>query len=347
MGANEQEQPEEKKDGLQPLEKVASAVRNLEEVEGVKKRVGPLRAFWTKFNNDWTMNLQAAALAYNLVVAIFPILLALFLIFGLVLGSMGAKVQQTFITTVATVIPQGLGKGIVEQVLHSIQNAAGVLGLITLVTALFGGSRLFILMENCFDLIYHQPPRSVLKQNLMAFGMLLVFVVLIPIMIFASSVPALLISWLKTTFLSGIPAGPFIFSVIGIASSLFFTWVLFEAIYIIVPNQRVSFRESWRGAVIAAIGLQVYLTLFPFYVTNFLKGYGGQAGFAVIMIAFFYYFAVILLLGAQVNAFVVERVQKTPMDLASLVHKETSLDEKPAAEQHVQATPPHKHDMDD
>jgi membrane protein len=347
MGANEQGQPEEKKDGLHPLERVASAVRNLEEVEGVKKRVGPLRAFWAKFSNDWTMNLQAAALAYNLVVAIFPILLALFLIFGLVLGSMGAKVQQTLIATVATVIPQGLGQGIVQQVLANIQQAAGILGLITLATALFGGSRLFILMENCFDLIYHRPPRSVLRQNLMAFGMLLVFVVLIPVMILASSVPALLISWLKTTFLSGIPAGQFIFSAVGITSSLLFSWILFEAIYIVVPNQRISFRESWRGAVIAAIGLQIYLTLFPFYATNFLKGYGGQAGFAVIMIAFFYYFAVILLLGAQVNAFIAERVQKTPMDLATLVHKETSLDVKPAEEQHVQATRPHKHDMDE
>jgi membrane protein len=124
------------------------------------------------------------------------------------------------------------------------------------------------------------------------------------------------------------------------------SFILFEAIYIIMPNQRVSFRDSWRGAVIAAIGLQIYLTLFPFYAAHFLSGYGGQAGFAVILIVFFYYFAVILLLGAQVNAFFAEGVQKTPDNLAGIVHNKTSRDEKPSEEQHAQATPEHKDDMD-
>ena len=50
--------------------------------------------------------------------------------------------------------------------------------------------------------------------------------------------------------------------------------------------------------------------------------------------------------GAQVNAFSAEGIQKTPQSIAGLVHKETSRDEKPAEEQHVQATPDHKHDMD-
>src|SRR6202047_3600603 len=40
--------------------------------------------------------------------------------------------------------------------------------------------------------------------------------------------------------------------------------LLLEAIYIVVPNQRISFRHSWRGAVVAAVLLQLYLSLFPF-----------------------------------------------------------------------------------
>jgi membrane protein len=342
----EEKQPEEKEERPQPLEKVASLVQDGEEAPLLKKGVGPFRAFFTKFSNDWTMNLQAGALAYNLVVAIFPILLALSLLFGLVLGSLGSNVQHLFITTVATVLPQGLGQGIVQQVLGRIQHAGGMLGLLTLVTAIFGGSRLFILMEDCFDLIYHLQPRPFLQQNLMALGMLLLFAILIPMMLLASSVPALLLSLLKTTVLSGIAGWPFLLSVLGILSSLLLSWVLFEALYIVIPNQHISFRDSWRGAVMAAIGLQIYLTLFPFYATHFLKGYDGQAGFALLMIAFFYYFAVILLLGAQVNAFFAEQVQKTPTNLAGLVHKETSHDEKSPEEQQVQATPEHKHDMD-
>ena len=78
---------------------------------------------------------------------------------------------------------------------------------------------------------------------------------------------------------------------------------MFEAIYFIVPNQRISWRNSWRGAVVASILLNVFLVAFPFYVAHFLGGYAGQIGFAVILLIFFYYFAVILLLGADVNAY--------------------------------------------
>ncbi len=353
MATNQQKQQNDDKDT--PLQKVKSEVqkaessstaKDIEESAVMQKGVGPLRAFFKKFTNDWTMNLQAGALAYSLVVAIFPILVALFLIFGLVLGNLGSGVQQSFTNAVAHALPSGLGNGVIQQVLSRIQKSAGALGIIVLVTAIFGGSRLFVLIENCFSLIYHQPPRTPIKQNLIAIGMLLIFAILIPLMLLASSAPALLISILKTTFLSSIPGGQILFSVISILGSLLITWILFEAIYMIIPNQHISFRDSWRGAVMAAIGVQIYLTLFPFYAAHFLNGYGGQAGFALILIVFFYYFAVILLLGAQVNAFFAEGIQETPNNLASLVHKETSQDPKSPEEQHRQATPEHKEDMD-
>ena len=73
--------------------------------------------------------------------------------------------------------------------------------------------------------------------------------------------------------------------------------------FIIVPNQHISFRESWFGALLAAVAIQAYLQLFPFYATHFLGGYTGTVGFAIIFIFFFYYFGVILLAGAEINAF--------------------------------------------
>ncbi len=45
-----------------------------------------LQAFITKFNNDWSLN-TAAALAYNLQMAIIPIAIATLAILGLVIGT--------------------------------------------------------------------------------------------------------------------------------------------------------------------------------------------------------------------------------------------------------------------
>jgi hypothetical protein len=180
----------------------------------------------------------------------------------------------------------------------------------------------------------------------MAIGMLLLFVILVPIMVLASSGPALVFSLLKyTPFASAASSGP-IGVIGGVLSGLIASFILFLAIYIVVPNKSIRFRDSWLGALIAAILLEIFLLLFPFYVTHFMVGYVGQVGFAVVLLAFFYYFAVILLLGAEINAFFGEKVVATPADLPTMVHDWTShapesdeAKEKSAAQTHKPINP--------
>jgi uncharacterized BrkB/YihY/UPF0761 family membrane protein len=194
-----------------------------------------------------------------------------------------------------------------------IRQNAHLLTLIAVLVALFSGSRLFITIEDFFDVIYHTPARPFLRQNLMAFGMLLLFIVLIPIMLFASSISEGL----------GLGQG-FGGFLVGLVAS----WLLFEAIYMFVPNQRISLRNSWSGALVAALALQFYVVIFPVYAKHFLGSYTGNAGFAVILLVFFYYFAVILLLGAEVNAFFVENIRGSRSNLAELVHEATLTSDK-------------------
>src|SRR2546423_12816325 len=49
------------------------------------KKTKPFQEFWTKFNNDWSWN-NAAGLAYNLILSIFPLVIALLALIGLFLG---------------------------------------------------------------------------------------------------------------------------------------------------------------------------------------------------------------------------------------------------------------------
>src|SRR2546423_1910727 len=137
------------------------------------------------------------------------------------------------------------------------------------------------------------------------------------------------LTFLQQSVLQIIPAGGFLLSLFGILGSLLVSWILFEVMYMIVPKPHIRFHKSWRGALVAAIALQIYLSLFPLYATHFLNGYIGQVGFALILVIFFYYFAVILLLGAEVNAFFTEGIRQTPDNLAAMVHEETSHQAKP------------------
>ncbi len=308
------------------------------------KKVHPLVAFWNKFNNDWIWN-NAAGLAFNLILAVFPIIITLLSILGLFLNSLDPGAYQSVINNITNISSSLAGaKPLVTAALHQVKKEAGLLGIVAIVLSLFNGSRLFLFMEGSLDIIYHVRPRGVLAQNLMAFIMVLLFVIIFPIAVFASAAPTFVFSLLQKTSLSQIPGSTIFFGLGGILGALIAWYILFQVIYIVVPHQKISFRDSWLGAVVAAVLLEIYLVLFPLFVTHFLGIFAGTLDLLILLI-FFYYFAMILYLGAEVNAFIAERVHETPEDLVSMVHTVTS--HLPTSEEAVQeqASATHKEEV--
>jgi membrane protein len=139
-----------------------------------------------------------------------------------------------------------------------------------IILAMFGASRLFIVIDKCITIVYRLPERTFLRQNLLAFGMLFIFIILIIVMLVASSAPSALISI--------IPGGGSQFGVFiaGILSSLLVAFVLFEVIYWVVPNKKMSFKTTWCGALVAACTLEIFIILFPLYVRRFMGNYAGK-----------------------------------------------------------------------
>ncbi len=151
----------------------------------------------------------------------------------------------------------------------------------------------------------------------MAFSMVLLFVVLVPILFLASSAS----DAIAQALFSG-NANKALARVLGILSAFIVAVVLFGAIYIVVPNRPVQWKEVWKGTLVGAGLLVLYELLFPLYQNIFLKpgNYGSVAGFAIVILVFFYYFAFILLLGAEVNSWASGQRQ-TASDLASIIHE--------------------------
>src|SRR5579884_3699986 len=289
-----------------------------EVAQTAKKEAKSLKDFFTKFSNDWVMNFSAG-LAYNVLTAIFPIVIAIISIAGLLVGALDPAAKTNLIASLSKALPPPLNSGnVLGPALNQLSKNAGFLGVIAILLAIFGGSRLFVTMEGYFDVIYHTRPRDFIHQNIMAILMLLLFVILIPIMIVASPLPGI----------------GFLFSLGGFFGTLLVSWILFLAIFIVVPNQHISFKNSWKGALVSGFLLALFLTLFPLYVTHFMNTYTGTTGFAVILLLFFYYISVILLLGAEINAFYSENVKVTPADIPTMIHEYTS--HLPTSEKAVQ-----------
>jgi len=283
-----------------------------------------IRDFVAKINNDWVFSL-ASGIAFNLLVATIPIIIAMISLAGFIFGGLDPNVKQELIQRIQNAFPPPIpSEEIVSLALDSLNKSAGLLGIIAVFGAVFAGSGLFVTMEGYFDIIYQRPLRGLIQQYMMAVGMILLFVALTPLMIFADYFPSLVYSILQAAPLSQMPGNGLLFDALGIISGLFVSWVLIEAMYIIVPNQHMSIRKSWFGALLAAVALQLYLALFPFYVTHFLSSYTGAIGLAVILLFFFYYFAVILLIGAEVNAFFAEGIRAFPDNLVMMIHDLTS-----------------------
>ena len=270
--------------------------------EDAKATAKTLSGFWKKASNDWIFNLSAM-LAYNLLMTIVPILAMLLSIFGLVLGSLSPATEQQFINSITNALPGG--QTLIQAALKRLAQSAGLFAVITIILSAWFGSRLFITIEQCFGIIYRMPTRKFIRQNSIALLMMLIFVVLIPILLAVSSAPSFLSSTIVDKLLPNATATRIWLAVATAVAGFIVASALFLVIYAIVPNRPLRFQDAWRGALIAGLLLEIYIVAFPFYASTLLKpnSYGSTAGFAVLVLVFFYYFGFILLLGAEMNSY--------------------------------------------
>src|SRR5262249_12471243 len=123
-----------------------------------------LKGFLDKFNNDWSM-MFAGSLAYSLLTAVVPILLAILSVLGFVLGQ-GTVDYVTDHLMLGN--DQALNQAVKAQlkfVIAQLHREAGIIALIAVATAIFGGSRLFMGLEVCLDIVYRVRPRKFIAQN--------------------------------------------------------------------------------------------------------------------------------------------------------------------------------------
>jgi membrane protein len=287
--------------------------------------VNTIKTFGQKFSNDWSMNM-VSLLTYNLLTTIFPILLAILTAALYVLGSLSPQAFQQVVAQMSSALPSSMTGAINLNTLQkSLVHITGPLTLISLAGLLWGGANLFSSMENVFSIFFRTKARGFLQQKLMAIGMVVILAILLPLSLAASSV----VTADSSAFGSVLPASlTIVLSIVGPLTSLFVLWVLFLVIYMVVPNTRVPFRTAWRGAAAAAVLFALFDLLFPLYFKLFLHGngrYGAVAASLLVLIAWLWFFALITVIGAQINA-VAMGIKPTPHDLPGTLVREYEQD---------------------
>ncbi len=273
--------------------------------DGIWNKDGAVKKILTfvqKFANDWSMNL-AGMMTYSLITAIVPLIVGILSIAGLVLNQLSPAQFHNVANSIQKALPSGTEKVIpMDKILENVVSISGIAGIIALVGLLWTGSNLFTNVENAFSIAFRTRDRDFIPQRVMAIGMVILLALLLPLSLLASALvnagAGLFTGFLPKSF-------AVILSVVAPLTSLGILFLLFLAIYMIVPNIKVPFRNAWRGALTAAILVAIVNLIFPAYTRLFLNGnlkYGALLLSVLVLIIYLWFFNVILMIGAQVNA---------------------------------------------
>ena len=262
-----------------------------------------------KFLEDQAPN-WAVLIAWNTLFAVFPIVVFLAAILGIVatlIGEtkmvackiVGGTQLSALDCTLLTALPSQTVSGAFDAIKH-FEAQKGLLIVVGVLGLLWGGSALFGAMEQAFAVIYHTKPRDFLPQKIMSIGMIFLLTVLGGIAIVSSvALPAL----------PSIPGAPealkgglslVVQVVVGLVSGL----LLFLTVYFVVPNRPQQFSKVWPGALVAGVLFELVSLLFPVYInlTNSVVTYGKTFGLFFVVLTFFFFFGLITMVGVEVNS---------------------------------------------
>ena len=288
---------------------------------GVLKR--SVKEFREDNLTDW-----AAALTYYGVLAIFPALLVIVSVLGLI----GESATQPLLDNLATVAP-GPAQEIFTSAIQNLnqsQGAAGILFVVGLAAALWSASSYVGAFMRASNSIYEvEEGRPFWKLRPAQIGITLTMMILLVVGAVAVVVTG--------------PLAEEVGNVIGVGSAAVTAWdiakwpvlvllvsFMFSVLYWAAPNvKQPGLRWLTPGGVVAVVLWILASAAFAFYVANFgsyNKTYGSLAG-VIIFLVWLWISNIAVLLGAEVNA-EVERAR----ELESGVPEERTLALEPRSE---------------
>jgi membrane protein len=299
-----------------------------------------LKRTFTEFKEDELTD-RAAALTYYGVLSIFPALIALISIVGLVFDP--ARITKALTDIVSSVGPASAVetfKGPIETLTQS-SGTAGIMLIVGIAGALWTASGYVGAFMRAANVIYEvEEGRSIFKLRPLQMLVTLVLVLLLAVVLIAIVITG--------------PLADAVGSAVGLGSAAVTAWdiakwpillavviVMIALLYYASPNARLhGVKSILPGAALAVVVWLVASAGFAFYVANFGsydKTYGALGG-VVIFLVWVWLTNVAILLGAELNA-ELERSRQLQAG-APGAERELQLDERsePKAKQRARTT---------
>jgi membrane protein len=230
----------------------------------------------------------ASALAFNAMLAMFPLILGLLAIIGFSIRDPATELK--FQNLIVQSFP-GSARPDLLNALTGVKASAGWFGLVSIGGLIWSASGIFGTMEFAFAQVFGIKQRDMVRQKLMGFVMMFVLVVAVGLTVAANWAVGVL---------------PYSSSWIGsFAIGAIVMVILLVLLYRFVPNRAFRFRDVLPGAVLAGVLIEILSLAFPLYarVSGGFSTYGAQFALFFLLAAWFYLLSNLILLGAVYNKF--------------------------------------------
>jgi len=230
----------------------------------------------------------ASALAFNALLAMFPLILGVLSIIGL--SSRDPATELKFQNLIVQSFP-GTAQPELLSALQGVKASAGWFGVLSIGGLIWSASGIFATMEFVFAQVFGIKQRDMVRQKLMGFVMMFVLVVAVALTVAANWAAGLLPysnSW-----------------VASFAVGATVMVILLVMLYRLVPNRAFRFRDVLPGALLAGILIEVVSLAFPLYarISHGFNTYGAQFALFLLLATWFYLLSNLILLGAVYNKF--------------------------------------------
>jgi membrane protein len=296
-------------------------------------RMGTLKRTFKEFSAD-NITDWAAALTYYAVLSIFPALIALVSIVGLV----GQSATQSLLDNLNTVAP-GPAKDILTSAIQNIASkpgAAGVAFVVGLALALNSASGYIAAFTRASNSIYEvEEGRPIWKLKPQQIGIVLVLLLLLVAITLAVVVSGPVAEQVGQALGVGDTAA-LVWDIAKIPVVLLVVSFMFAFLYKTAPNVKQPGFKWWSpGGVVALVIWIIASLLFALYVATFAsynKTYGSMGG-VVVFLLWLWLTNIAILFGAEFNSELqrsqqIEAGEDAPLDEPFLEPRDTSKLEK-------------------
>lgn len=238
-----------------------------------------------------------------------------------------------------------VGQQSADQVFNIIESLrdqnAGTFSIIGIVILIFGATTVFADIQDSINYIWSikaKPQRGwvkYLKNRLLSFSLVLGVAFLLIVSLFVSSVTDLLSQNLMRNIQDDYVI---IFQVINFFFTFIIITVLFAAIYSILPDARIKWKDAMLGASFTGGLFMLGKYLIGLYISSSeMDNTYGAAASIIILLSWVYYTAIILYFGAEFT-----KVYATQIGGKIRLDKNAVFIVKEESEQQAFTMPPHK-----